>query len=143
MNYEILITYIKQYIDLTVEEEALLVSKITERTYLKNQFIVQQGDVCKNINFIIAGCTKTFYMNSKGQEYIVSFAIENWWTSDLSSFINQNPADFNTQCLENTKVIQFTYENLETLYLKIPKLERFFRKIIEKAFVASQKKNTS
>ena len=140
MNNKPLLDYIKKYIDLTSEEEILLLSKINIRTYLKNQYIVQQGDVCKSVNFIISGCTKTFYMDTEGQEHIVMFSIEDWWTSDLGSFITQNPADFNVQCIENTQLIQFSYDNLEELYIEIPKFERLFRKIIERAFVASQKR---
>ena len=68
------------------------------------------------------------------------FAIENWWTADLGSFITQEPADYNVQCLENTKVAQFSFEALELLFAEIPRLERFFRIIIQKAFVASQKR---
>ncbi|HCY82245.1 MAG TPA: hypothetical protein DHV22_11925 [Xanthomarina gelatinilytica] len=140
MNYKPLLDYIKKYTDLTPEEEILLLSKINIRTYLKNQYIVQQGDVCKSINFIITGCTKTFYMNTEGQEHIIMFSIEDWWTSDLGSFITQKPADFNVQCIENTQLIQFSYDNLEELYREIPKFERLFRKIVERAFVASQKR---
>lgn len=140
VNYKPLLDYIKKYTDLTSEEEILLLSKINIRTYLKNQYIVQQGDVCKSINFIITGCTKTFYMNTEGQEHIVMFSIEDWWTSDLGSFITQKPADFNVQCIENTQLIQFSYDNLEELYREIPKFERLFRKIVERAFVASQKR---
>ena len=68
MNNKPLLDYIKKYINLTLEEEILLLSKINIRTYLKNQYIVQQGDVCKSVNFIITGCTKTFYMDTEGQE---------------------------------------------------------------------------
>tara|TARA_B110000305_G_C19391710_1_gene615239 strand:- start:973 stop:1557 length:585 start_codon:yes stop_codon:yes gene_type:complete len=140
MNNKPLLDYINIYINLTVEEETILLSKIIHRNYLKDQYIVQQGDICKSANFIISGCTKTFYMNKEGQEHTVMFSVEDWWTSDLGSFITQTPADFNVQCLENTELIQFSFENLEELYNKIPKLERFFRKIIERAFVASQKR---
>jgi CRP-like cAMP-binding protein len=140
MNYKPFLDYIKNYITLTVEEETILLSKIVKRNYLKDQYISQQGDVCKSVNFIISGCTKTFYMDVEGQEHIVMFSIEDWWTSDLGSFITQAPADFNVQCIENTELIQFTYENLEELYKEIPKLERLFRKIVERAFVASQKR---
>ena len=101
---------------------------------------MQQGDVCKSANFIVSGCTKMFYMDADGQEHVVMFAIEDWWSSDLGSFITQSPADYNVQCLEPCEVIQFTYENLEELYAEIPKLERLFRKIVERAFVASQKR---
>lgn len=134
------IDYINKYVNLTSKEETLLLSKIVFRNYLKDQYIVQQGDVCKSVNFIISGCTKTFYIDLEGQEHIVMFSIEDWWTSDLGSFITQTPADFNVQCLENTQVAQFTFDNLEKLYIEIPKLERLFRMITERAFAASQKR---
>lgn len=140
MNNKPLLDYVNKYINLTVEEETILLSKLVHRNYLKDQYVVQQEDVCKSINFIISGCTKTFYIDAEGQEHIVVFSIEDWWTSDLGSFITQEPADFNVQCLENTHLIQFTYNNLEALYKEIPKLERLFRKIVERAFVASQKR---
>lgn len=140
MNNKPLLDYINTFINLTVEEETILLSKIVHRNYLKDQYIIQQGDVCKSVNFIISGCTKTFYMHVDGQEHIVMFSIEDWWTSDLGSFITQTPADFNVQCIENTELIQLNYHNLEELYKEIPKLERFFRKIVERAFVASQKR---
>ena len=141
MNSQPLLDYIRTYIDLNTEEEALLLSKITTRNYLKNQFIVQQGDVCKHISFILSGCARTFHVDASGHEHVVSFSIEDWWTSDLCSFLGQSPADFNIQCVEPTQLVQFGKEALEQLYLEIPKLERLFRKITERAFIASQKRN--
>jgi CRP-like cAMP-binding protein len=140
MDPKALLAYINKYINLTAEEETILLSKVVLRNYLKDQYISQQGDICKSVNFIISGCTKTFYSDLEGQEHIVMFSIEDWWTSDLGSFITQTPADFNVQCIENTKLIQFTFDNLEALYKEIPKLERLFRKIVERAFAASQKR---
>jgi len=135
-----LLNYIDRYVSLTKEEETILLSKVSYRKYLKGQYIVQQGDVCKYSNYLISGCTKTFYMDDNGQEHIIMFAIEDWWTSDIGSFITQTPADYNVQCLENTEVIQFQYHNQEELFHEIPKLERLFRKMLEKALVSSQKR---
>ncbi|WP_299527651.1 Crp/Fnr family transcriptional regulator [uncultured Lutibacter sp.] len=140
MNAQPLLNYINKQISLTEGEESFLISKVNHRKYLKGQYIVQQGDICKHECFIISGCTKTFYVDDSGQEHIVMFAIEDWWTSDMGSYITQTPADFNVQCLENTELIQFSYNDKEELYIEIPKLERFFRKIIEKALAASQKR---
>lgn len=137
-SVEQLLNYINKHISLTEQEESFLLSKISFRKYLKRQYIVQQGDICKHECFIISGCTKTFYLDDSGQEHIILFAIENWWTSDMGSYITQTPAVFNIQCLENTELIQFSHDNKEELFQEIPKLERFFRKIIEKALVASQ-----
>lgn len=140
MTIQPLLKYISNYIDLTPNEIAILESKITVRKYLKGQYIVQQGDICKYECFVLSGCTKTFYVDKEGQEHILMFSIEDWWTSDMGSFITQTPADFNVQCLENSELVMFSYDIIEDLYRDIPKLERFFRQIIEKAFVASQKR---
>lgn len=140
MKLEPLLKYINNYVTLTKEEEAFLVSKVFCRTFLKGQYIVQQGDVCKYECFVLSGCTKTFYMDEEGQEHIVMFSIEDWWTSDIGSFITQTPADFNVLCMETTELVIFPFDVIEDLYSNIPKLERLFRQIIEKALVASQKR---
>lgn len=140
MAIDPLLKYIGNYIELSQSDVAFLQSKLTVRKYLKGQYIVQQGDVCKYECFVLSGCTKTFYVDKEGQEHILMFSIEDWWTSDMGSFITQTPADFNVQCLENSELVMFSYDVIEDLYSEIPKLERFFRQIIEKAFVASQKR---
>ncbi|MDO7171197.1 Crp/Fnr family transcriptional regulator [Mariniflexile sp. AS56] len=140
MNFAPLLKYIANYVSLTATEIAFLESKLTIRTYLKGQYIVQQGDICKNVGFVLSGCTKTFYVDKEGQEHILMFSVEDWWTSDMGSFITQTPAYFNVQCLENTELVMFSYEANEELYEAIPKLERFFRLIIQKAFVSSQER---
>jgi CRP-like cAMP-binding protein len=140
MTIEPLLKYMSDYISLTNEEIAYLESKITVRSFLKGQYIVQQGDVCKYTCFVLSGCTKTFYVDSDGQEHILMFSIEDWWTSDMGSFVTQTPADFNVQCIENTELVMFSYDIIEDLYREIPKLERFFRQIMEKGFAAAQKR---
>ena len=135
-----LIDYINRIVELSEEEEKILLSRIKTRRYLKGQYILQQGDVCSISAFVLKGCTKTYYLDEQGQEHVIMFSIEDWWTSDLASFITQTPSDFNVQCLENTEVVLFPYETHEQLLAQVPILERFFRKIVERALVASQKR---
>ena len=140
---EAFVNYINKYVLLTKEEEAILLSKVSHRKYLKGQYVVQQGDVCKFSGFVISGCTRTFYVDDEGQEHIVMFSAENWWASEIGSFVTQTPSDYNVQCIENTELIQLSYTEQEELFKEIPKLERFFRLILEKAFVTSQKRIVS
>jgi len=139
-NFLPLIDYINRVVQLDQQEEQTLLKLLSFRKLLKGQFFLQQGDICKFSGFVIKGCTKTFYVDDEGQEHVVMFSIEDWWTSDMGSFISQKPADFNVQCLENTELIYFSFEDQEQMLREIPKLERFFRIIIERAFVASQKR---
>ena len=135
-----LIDYISRIVELSEEEEKILLSRIKTRQYLKGQYILQQGDVCSVSAFVLKGCTKTFYLDDQGQEHVIMFSVEDWWTSDLASFTSQTSSDFNVQCLENTEVVLFPYETHDKLLDEIPILERFFRKIVERALAASQKR---
>ncbi|MDU8884723.1 Crp/Fnr family transcriptional regulator [Yeosuana sp. MJ-SS3] len=140
MNIKPLLSYIQNFVELTKEEISFLKLNLTSRKYLKGQFVLQQGDVCKTSSFIIKGCTKMFYVDDDGQEHVFMLGIEDWWVSDIGSFINQTPSDFNIQCLEDTELIQFPFDRMEDIYLKIPKLERFFRKIVERGLAATQRR---
>ena len=55
-------------------------------------------------------------------------------------YVTQAPADLNVQCLEDSELIQISYSDLQPLYIEIPKLERFFRIIVQRGFVAAQKR---
>ena len=134
MKYENFLNHINQKVSLTAEEVSLLVSKLKLRTYLKGQYIVQEGDIATYQTFILSGKVRTFYLDEHGYEHIIAFGIENWWIGDICSFTTQTPAEFNTQCLEKTIVVQISYDNMEQLYTAIPKLDRYFRLIIQKAY---------
>jgi CRP-like cAMP-binding protein len=137
---EVFLAHIGQTIDLTEEEKTLLASRLSERKYLKGQYIGQEGDITKQLTFITNGTVRTFYLDENGNEHIISFGIEQWWAGDLGSMITQKPADFNVQCLENTDVVQISVAALEELYQAIPKLERFFRILIERAYASTQRR---
>lgn len=140
MNNQALIDYITEIVPLTEEEIALVNQHFRTRKYLKGQFVVQQGDVCQCESFVLKGCLRTFYVDETGQEHTIAFSIENWWAADLGSFLSRTPAFYNVQCLEAVELLQITYDDLEQLYLQVPKLERFFRIIIQKAYVASERR---
>ena len=131
---KIFFEYLRNYISLTATEATIIAAKLKQRTYLKGQYILQEGDIDKYQTFILSGKVRTFYLDDNGNEHIVSFGIENWWVGDICSFSVQTPADFHVQCLEKTKVLQISYESMEQLYDEVPKLERFFRLILQKAY---------
>ncbi len=130
----------EKYIALTQEEKELIESRLTERTVKKGRFLVFSGGKSRNTNFVLSGSLVGYYTDAKGLDHIIQFAFEGWWISDLKSFITQQEAIFNVQALEDTKVLELSYEHLEVLYGQIPQLERYFRIITQRAFVAFQER---
>jgi len=131
---------ISNHINLTPEEEDLLLSKVRVRKFLKGEYISKGGDICGHINFVISGSLKSFHLDNEGHEHILAFAIKDWWIGDLGSFATQKPADYTIQSIENCELAQLSYEDLQLLYKEIPKLERFFRILIQNAYVYFQKR---
>ncbi|MFH4966405.1 Crp/Fnr family transcriptional regulator [Gaetbulibacter sp. M235] len=140
MKEQFFLEYLNRYIKLDDKEKNLILSNIETRRFLKGQYILQQGDICRHENFLISGSVKVFYVDQFGNQHVVMLAVEGWWVSDLGSLINKTKADYNIQCLEDTELFQISLEKLNYLYNHLPKLERFFRLIIQKAFIASQKR---
>ncbi len=137
---ESFIETIKKQISISSSEEDYIRSTVQYRTFKKGEFLVKQNEVCKSINFIVSGCVKTIYLDHKGNEHVMFFSVENWWAGDSGSFYSQTPADYTVECLEETTVIQNSLSDLEELYLRVPIMERFFRILVQNAYVNLQKK---
>ena len=142
MSPNALLSNISKHISLSAEEEKLLTSKVRDREFLKGQYVSQGGEVSKFVNFVISGSLKSFHLDKEGNEHILAFDIEDWWIGDLGSFASQKPAFYTIQCIENCEIAQLSYKDLQFLFQEIPKLERFFRILMQNAYVYFQKRIT-
>ena len=133
-----ILSYVARYIDLTSEEEQYFISLLRYRRFLKRQFVVQAGDVCRYENYVINGCLRAYFTEPGGTFHIVQFAVEDWWIADLASLLSGEPATLNVDALEDTEVFQIERSALDELYSRIPKFERMFRIMLAGAFVAHQ-----
>ncbi|MBL4669965.1 MAG: Crp/Fnr family transcriptional regulator [Flavobacteriales bacterium] len=108
--------------------------------YQKKKFLLKEGKTCTSRYFITKGYFRHFYIDNKANEQIIHFGIENWWITDYASLVNKTPSKMYIQAMENTEYLELSQESLEILYLKLPKIERFFRIIMEKTYIASQQR---
>jgi len=140
MGLELLLNNIGRYIQLDEGEVAYMRSVARFRKLRRRQYLVQEGDVCKYESFVVKGLLRAYYIDDDGNDHILQFAPEDWWISDLHSFLTETPAQLNVDALEDSELIQFDKENLEKLYQTIPKFERYFRLMLQNAFNAHQQR---
>ncbi len=115
-------------------------SKLEVSSFKRGDFLLEQGEICKYSSYVIKGCLKTFHTDKKGDEHVVSFAIEDWWAGDLASYITQSPADYSVKCLEDTDLVHVTKPEFDDLAENIPHFERFFMDLTSAAYVSAQKR---
>jgi CRP-like cAMP-binding protein len=138
--YELILQHISKYIQLTEEENDYFISVLQVKRLRKKQYLVQEGDVCRFETFVNKGCLRAYYVDEKGQEHIAQFAIEGWWISDMYSFFTGTPAHLNVDALEDSEFFCIDKASHEELLLQVPKFERFFRIILQNAYVAHQQR---
>jgi CRP/FNR family transcriptional regulator, anaerobic regulatory protein len=136
--YDKLLAHIQRYVSLSQEEQDVLCHYLKYKKIQKKELILKEGQVCIGNYFIIHGCLKLHTYKDKGTEQIIQFGIDNWWISDYMSLDAQKPSLFNIEAVEPTELVYLEKRHEEELFSKIPKLERYFRIIIQRAYAAYQ-----
>lgn len=135
-----LLDYFQKIIPLNVQEKKLVIDLFHPRLYRKRQYVLQEGDTCNHFNFVVRGCLRMYKIDEKGNMHILQFAAENWWLVDIGSFHGRKHSELNIDAIEDTMVLQISYENLLTLYTNASKFDRIFRVLIENSFVSLQER---
>lgn len=135
-----IIANISRHVSLTDEEREFFLSLLHSKTIKRKSFLLQEGDLCRFENFVTKGCLKMYSVDKNGLEHVVMFAIEDWWVGDLYSFLSDVPTIFYIEAIEDTEILQISKADLDKLYDKVPKFERFFRIMFQKAFIAQQQR---
>jgi CRP-like cAMP-binding protein len=138
MSFDLLISSISRHISLTTEEVEFFTSLLKSKFLANGEFLLREGDVCKYESFVIKGCLKTYYLDENGFEHIIDFSIEEWWADDLYSLLTQTASKSNIKAIEDTDILQIGKTDLELLYQKIPKFERFFRILFQNAYITQR-----
>jgi CRP-like cAMP-binding protein len=136
--YEVFRQYINSKTTITDEEFALIQSLGTLKKLQKKQFLLHEGMVWKYNAFVCKGCLRTYRIDDKGNEHILQFSIENWWTGDRESLITGNPSQSNIEALEDSVILLFTQEQFLTICKEIPSFNAMVINILEKSFIAAQ-----
>jgi CRP-like cAMP-binding protein len=138
--FELLHKKINEKISITEEEFDICKSLFTSKKFRKKQFLLQEGDISKYNIFVTKGLLRSYTIDEKGAEHILQFALEGWWTADLYSFFTDEPSLFYIEALEDTEALLITRPSWESLLQQVPKIERYFRILIQNSLIATQRR---
>jgi CRP-like cAMP-binding protein len=140
--YEPLFTYIesKSLLKLSEEEKLLVQQAFKVKHLRKRQYLLQEGDVCKYMAFIVKGSGRMYTVKETGQETIIRLAIEAWWLGDYESYNLQTPSVYNIEMVEDAEVLLISLENLHELLEKIAAVELMIKEIDRKGTIATQRR---
>ena len=138
MNAEFLISHISKHISLTAEEITFFTSLLKTKSLKPGEFLVREGEICKHESFVVKGYLKSYYEDENGVQRVIDFFVEEWWADDLYSFLTQTGSKTNVMAMEDSELLQIEKNNLELLYQKVPKFDKFFRVLFQNAYLAQR-----
>ncbi|RAJ37147.1 Crp/Fnr family transcriptional regulator [Pedobacter cryoconitis] len=138
--YQELLDHIKKYVQLAPREEQQFCEKLKFKKLKKKEFLLEPGKLCKGNYFILKGCIRQYLINKKLNEQIIHFGIEHWWIADQDSLLNNQPSACYIQALEETDLLLIHEKDRISLAKEVPPLETYFRIMMQKSFVASQRR---
>lgn len=138
MNTSLLLQSIAKHIQLSIEEQELVLAAFHSRTVRKKQMLVQEGAVHHFTSFVVSGCLRLYAIDKNGYEHILQFAPSGWWMGDIKSLLSGEPGVLNIDALEDTAIMTVEKSVMDELYKTIPLLERFFRLLAENSLATYQ-----
>jgi len=124
---------IEKYVVFNEAEWIVFQQHLNFRSLKKKQNLTQPGSVCNDISFIISGAVRYFYVKD-GEEITGYFSFENEFVGSYKSFLTQLPGINYLQALEDTQLINISYQHLQQMLanpMLAYKMERFGRLIAE------------
>ena len=141
--FELLFRKFDEKVLLTEDEKALCKTFFLPKKLRKRQYLLQEGDVCKYIAFVEKGMLRSYSVDDKGVEHIIQFAFEGWWISDQYSFLTAEASAYNIDALEDCELLLLSRTAEEQLLERIPKMERYFRILLQNNLIATQRRLAS
>lgn len=125
---------------LSENERQLIRAAFKLKHLRKRQYLLQEGDICKYMAFIVQGAGRMYAVNESGQEHIVRFAIESWWLGDYESYNLHTPSRYHIEMTEDADVLLVTQDQIAELARTVPAIDLMIREIDQKGTIATQKR---
>jgi CRP-like cAMP-binding protein len=141
LSADLLIDNIQRHLLLSDEEKRFIHSIFTIKHLPRGSHLLQEGTVCRYDAFVLDGSLKGYMVNSAtGKEEILFLAIADWWACDLESFHNQTASSMSITAITPTTLALISRPAFDELLEKIPKLEKYFRIILQNHAVSLQRR---
>lgn len=138
MSYGLFLENLRKHVTLTEEEEAVVLSTLRPSHIKRKELLLQQGQVARDLAFVISGCLRAYSVDDNGFEHILQFAPTGWWISDMSSVISRRESLLNVDALKDAHVLLLSREDQLALFDEVPGIERYFRVLTENGLVSSR-----
>jgi CRP-like cAMP-binding protein len=125
-----------QSLNLLSEEEIQFLEGITiTKTLKKGAFLIQEGEVCKEVVFIRSGILRSFFTKPNGEEVTYCLTFGNNLMTALSSLLEGKPTHENIQAVTELELEVIKKEDLFSLADSYFGWMKVFKVLVEQQYI--------
>jgi CRP-like cAMP-binding protein len=106
-------------------------------TVKRNEQLLNEGEVCKYVYFVVQGCLQVYVYDSNINETTRDLVIEDNWCSELMSFGNGIPATESIRAVEPCQLFAIDRSNFQTMMTTVPQFDKVYKQILEASYANS------
>jgi CRP-like cAMP-binding protein len=103
----------------TAEQVVLFTEKVIRRNFRKNEWLLNEGDVCKSAFYIISGEAYQFSYDDI-DENIIDLHMKGDWCLNHSSFVTQKPSTVTIKAYSELTVLELSLTSVHELIALSP-----------------------
>ena len=126
--------FLSKYADLPDDQLDAIAARFKQKKVRKNTFLLQPGEVCKDLIFVQKGCLRLFY-TVDAVEVSVWFAFNESSAIDVSSFISGKSSDYFIQAIEDSEILVLSKAELQKFYKVYPEMQELVRRFWEDVII--------
>lgn len=132
--------YLKTFNILTNDEIDLFEKKVVSRKINKGEFFIKEGNISKEVGFVVSGLFRSFYHSSSSEEVTYCFTFSNSFVSAYSSFLSQNKTAENIQALTDIELLTISRDEILKLEQSGTNWLKLFKFIAEQEYIKMEKR---
>ena len=129
----------RRYSTMTHDELDMLESVLVPMKFAKGEKILNEGDTCRSIYWIVKGLARQFYYKNN-KELTEYMAVENTIMMSIESLFMEKPSTQIIQALEPTLIYALPKAELEAVAMRSVNIQILYRKILEESLIISQQR---
>ena len=106
---------LKSLAPITPEDLAPLDGQYRSETFRARTLLFREGERYEKVTFIQKGLVKKYYLTNEGKEFIKEFTWEGQITTPYASLLQNIPATYSMETLEDTEILSINYATIRDL----------------------------
>lgn len=132
--------FLANFADVPDEMWNYISAHIHRMSLSRNSYLIRKGDTVDKIYFVRSGLMRVYYSKEDGTEINRNFVFENRFFTNSLSLLTSIPSHYEVQALEDTRLLYFAKEVLESIYEKYPVGNKIGRLLAEQNFIEKELK---